>query len=67
MPDQWSVFDADGRWLGIVPGRPDLFLCNRLVSLGLCWLGKDYFLTVSQDEDGVERVEGYRIRREDHR
>ena len=67
LPDQWSVFDADGRWLGVVPGRPDLFLCNRLVSLGMCRLGKDYFLTVSQDEDGVERVEGYRIRRENQR
>ena len=67
LPDQWSVFDADGRWLGIVPGHPDLFLCNRLVSLGLCWFGKEYFLTVSQDGDGVERVEGYRIRRENHR
>lgn len=67
LPDQWSVFDADGRWLGVVPGQPDLFLCNRLVSLGLCWLGKEYFLTVSQDDYGVERVEGYRISRDDHR
>lgn len=66
LPDQWSVFDSGGRWLGVIPGKADLFLCNRLVSLGVCWLGRDSFLTASQDEAGVERVEGYRIRREDY-
>ena len=63
MPDQWSVFGPEGRWLGIIPGAPPDFLpCMPHGSP--CWIGPDFFLTVRRDELGVERVEGYRIRRE---
>ena len=64
MPDQWSVFSPDGRWLGIIPGAPPDFMpCMPHGSP--CWIGSDFFLTVRRDELGVERVEGYRIRRDD--
>ena len=67
IPDQWSVFSPEGRWLGIVPFPPDpaamdLQLCDRRSTP--CWVGRDYFVVVRQDELGVERVEGYRIRRD---
>ena len=63
MPDQWSVFGPEGRWLGIIPGAPPDFL--PCVPHGSpCWIGSDFFLTVRRDELGVERVEGYRIRRD---
>lgn len=66
IPDQWSVFGPTGRWLGILPfppnpAGPDLQMCGRHSTP--CWVGKDFFLTVRRDELGVERVEGYRIRR----
>ena len=61
MPDQWSVFSPDGRWLGVVRGVPDLFLCHQRISP--CWVDRDFLLAVRRDELGVERVEGYRIRR----
>ena len=63
MPDQWSVFNSEGRWLGVVRGVPDLFLCYRRVSP--CWVDRDFLLGVRRDELGVERVEGYRIRRDE--
>ena len=62
-PDRWSVFSPQGRWLGVLdapanPARPpDLGHCQR------CWVGKDFFLTVTRDDLGIERVEAYRIRR----
>ena len=67
-PDQWSVFSPEGRWLGVLRGPPnatgpagsDLFLCGEIVP---CWIGADYFLALRMDELGVERVEGYRLRR----
>ena len=62
MPDQWSVFSPEGRWLGVVRGVPDLFLCYRRMSP--CWVDRDFLLAVRRDELGVERVEGYRIRRD---
>jgi hypothetical protein len=62
MPDQWSVFNAEGRWLGVVRGIPDLFLCHQRWSP--CWVDRDFLLAVRRDELGVERVEGYRIRRD---
>ena len=67
IPDRWSVFDPEGRWLGIlaVPPSPqpmDSLLCTLFDP---CWAGKDYFLMIRRDELGVERVEGYRIRRGD--
>ena len=69
IPDQWSVFSPEGRWLGVLPfppdpAAPDLDLCARTAST--CRVGKDYFLIVREDELGRERVEGYRIRRNDH-
>ena len=70
LPDQWSVFSPDGRWLGVLPfppnpAAPDLQMCGRQSTP--CWVGRDYFLVVRRDELGVERVEGYRIRREEGR
>ena len=63
MPDQWSVFGPDGRWLGVIPDAPpDFNPCTRLGTP--CWIGSDFLLTVRRDVMGVERVEGYRIRRE---
>ena len=67
IPDQWSVFSPEGRWLGTLPfppnpASPDLEMCGK--SGPPCWVGKDYFVIVREDELGVERVEGYRIRRD---
>ncbi|MDE2882556.1 MAG: hypothetical protein OXU69_09100 [Gemmatimonadota bacterium] len=67
IPDQWSVFSPEGRWLGVLsfppdPAAPDLNLCERTGSN--CRVGKDYFLVVRRDELGRERVEGYRVRRD---
>ena len=66
VPDQWSVFSPWGRWLGVVAVPPetstsDLFMCYRFFVP--CWVDEEMFLTVRRDELGVERVEGYRIRR----
>lgn len=63
IPDQWSIFGPDGRWLGIVRALPDYFACRwRMVP---CWIDRDFLLTIRLDDLGVERVEGYRIRRGD--
>ena len=67
IPDRWSVFSSEGRWLGGLafppdPAAPDLDLCARAASN--CRVGKDYFVIVRMDELGRERVEGYRIRRD---
>lgn len=67
IPDQWSVFGPDGRWLGILafppyPSAPDRHLCHLYTTT--CWIDRDYFVIVRKDELGVERVEGYRIRRD---
>lgn len=61
MPDQWSVFGPDGRWLGVIPAWPDLKLCHRRITP--CWIDREFLLAVRRDELGIERVEGYRIRR----
>lgn len=66
--DQWSVFSPWGRWLGVLtvppdPAIPDLFMCYKVFVP--CWVDRDMFLAVRRDELGVERVEGYRIRRAD--
>jgi len=66
VPDRWSVFSPRGRWLGIltVPHDPeplDLFMCYKFFVP--CWVDRHMFLTVRRDELGVERVEGYRIRK----
>lgn len=63
IPDQWSIFGPDGRWLGVVRGVPDYFACRwHMVP---CWIDRDVLLTIRLDELGVESVEGYRIRRGD--
>ena len=67
IPDQWSVFGPDGRWLGALAFPPDLLapdrhLCHLYTTT--CWIDRDYFVIVRKDELGVERVEGYRIRRD---
>ena len=68
-PDQWSVFSPEGRWLGVLRGPPNatgstgsdlLFLCGEIAP---CWIDGDFFLALRMDELGVERVEGYRLRR----
>jgi hypothetical protein len=66
IPDQWSVFDPEGVWLGVLPVPPnpqpmDLLLCTLFDP---CWVGRDLVLMIRRDELAVERVEGYRIRRE---
>ena len=84
VPDQWSVYSPQGRWLGVlaVPSdlaARDLHLCHWRSGMQMdpigghrqpprsrlpCWGGRDFLLMVRVDELGVERVEGYRIRRE---
>jgi hypothetical protein len=48
----WSVFNADGRWLGDV-AMPADFLPHEI--------GADYVLGVARDTDGVEVVVMYRL------
>ena len=63
VPDQWSVFSPEGRWMGVLRAPPDPFLAPYRGVFGpLLWVG-DLFLAATRDELGVERVEGYRIRR----
>ena len=63
LPDQWSIFSPQGRWLGVLDGPPnpaglpDFALCNLP-----CWAGGGFFVALRRDEWGVERVEGFRIR-----
>ena len=66
IPDQWSVFSPEGRWLGALafppdPAAPDRHICRKYTTT--CWIDRDYFVIVRQDDLGVERIEGYRIRR----
>lgn len=51
---EWSVFDAEGRWLGTIP----------LPSAGIYWVGKDFVLGGQVDFDtGVQTVERYKLYR----
>ncbi len=66
LADQWSIFSPEGRWLGVlsmpVDGVATAFF--RCVGYGtVCWIDRDFHVVVAYDELGVERVEGYRIRR----
>ena len=67
LPDQWSVFSPEGRWLGVmaVPWGRDVTggvgLCEDYTSS--CWVDRDFFVILRKDELEVERIEGYRIRR----
>ena len=62
-PDQWSVFSPEGRWLGVLSAPRLEVPCGRFRNR--CWMGADFFLALRRDELGRERVEGYRIRRQD--
>ena len=53
VPSVWSVFDAQGRWLG------DVTLPARFSPMDI---GADYVLGVARDEDGVETVAMYTLR-----
>ena len=61
MPDQWSVFSPEGRWLGVLEGLAEPWLC---VAVAPCWIDRDMFVITRHDEVGRERLEGYRIHRE---
>ena len=66
-PDQWSVFNPEGRWIGVLPFPWNIDPAEENSCGGntrvRCWVDRDFLLAVRQDEFGVERVEGYRIRR----
>lgn len=53
-PAKWDVFDSAGRWLCTVD------LPARFTPLEI---GDDYVAGMSRDEDGVERVDIYRLRK----
>ena len=53
-PRNWSVFNADGRWLGEVVLPEDLEVYE---------IGEDYVLGKETDEFDVEYVRVYRIRK----
>jgi hypothetical protein len=51
---EWSVFDAEGRWLGAI----------ELPSAGIFWVGEDFILGGQVDFDtGLQTVERYRLDR----
>ena len=62
MTDQWSVFGPEGRWLGVLRMSAIPWLCRH----GTCWIDRDWLVVLRLDALGVERIEGYRIRRDDH-
>ena len=64
VPNRWSVFSPEGRWLGVLDGLPASSAgTSDLAFLSNIWIGREFLLAVSLDTLGVERVEGYRIRR----
>ena len=64
VPDRWSVFSPEGRWLGVLDGLPASSAgTSDLASMSNIWIGREFLLAVRLDTLGVERVEGYRIRR----
>ena len=66
LGDHWSVFSPDGRWLGVMPvpwGGGATGLCRGHGYTSACWVDRDFFMILRRDEFGVERVEGYRMRR----
>ena len=60
MPDQWSVFGPEGRWLGVVSWSPVLAVCHGLP----CWIDHDWLVILTGDALGRARIEGYRIHRD---
>jgi hypothetical protein len=69
IPDQWSVFGPNGRWKGTLDdfSRKWLLPCHRWTFAVPCWIDRDWMVTVTvSDEFGlVERIEAYRIHRDD--
>lgn len=67
IPNQWSVYTSDGRWLGVVADplnpAPVGLVAGCHWRYSPCWIDRDFLLAVRHGELGVERVEGYRIRR----
>ena len=66
LGDHWSVFSPEGRWLGVMPvpwGGGASGLCRGQGYTSACWVDRDFFMILRRDEFGVERVEGYRMRR----
>jgi hypothetical protein len=49
---QWSVFDPEGRWLGLV---------TVPVHFRVTDIGADYVLGITTDESGVEKVTMYQL------
>ena len=64
MPDQWSVFGPEGRWLGVVIGSPAPALCYAWPAPIPCWIDRDWLVLLKGDPLGRERIEGYRIHRD---
>ena len=67
IPNQWSVFTSDGRWMGVVADpmnpAPVGLVAGCHWRFSQCWIDREFLLVVRRGELGVERVEGYRIRR----
>ena len=57
LPNDWSVFDSTGRWLGVVtlPGRFEIYE-----------IGLDHLVGKEVDDLGIERVTVYRLLKEVH-
>ncbi|MYG81715.1 MAG: hypothetical protein F4187_08120 [Gemmatimonadetes bacterium] len=64
LGDHWSIFSPEGRWLGVMAVPWGRGLCRRQGYTSSCWVDRDFFMILRRDELGVERVEGYRIRRD---
>lgn len=68
IPDQWSVFGRNGRWVGILDdfSRKWFLPCHKWTFAVPCWIDRDWMVTVTvSDEVGlVERIEAYRIHRD---
>ncbi len=60
LPDQWSVFSPQGRWLGVVAGHPDPWLCT---AMSPCWIDSEFMIVQRFSAIGVETIEGHRIRK----
>ena len=56
-PGQWSVFDPEGRWIGVVE------VPVRRTSIQ--WIGKEAVVGVGPGEHTFEIVEGFRLDRRD--
>lgn len=64
LPDQWSVFDTGGRWVGVLRGSPAPWLCYRWPQPAPCWTDRNWLLVLRADALGQERIEGYRIHKD---